>query len=291
MKKSFIIPALSIAMTVAATSCSKDDDPNDFPSYTKVTMPTLYVGENTYGGIYDVEYRVDMSASQIILSAAPVFGANGSFSFKTAPAPFRQSSNALNATFPGNATTTPNTFQVSDVNLRYVSASVVPPNNPELESYYSRFLLLASYKVGADNMAYTVPLRAAFAGNFTSTFTTAQGQEGSFQSSSCVFEYILDVAAKKADVYIYEAQFAQQMPAQKVLWLQGLDMELSEDGIELSGANVVPRSREGSGWTPYENFTFNDIEFEIKTPTMTAAEIDFTVAGRFHGDFKGSSIK
>ncbi len=297
MKKSKLTMGLAVAViAMGAVSCSDDKTTSidDFSSYFQVSMPTLVVSDNGSAASYNVDYRVDFSIEKLILSAAPTFGSVG-FNFKTEAAKYLTTNGMMSANL-GNCRLVQGVASVNDVRLKYNPMPVVPPttvNNLGL-AYYENPWLLVRYEVGSDMKAYTYPLRAAFKGNFKSSYVGGNGQKVSYESTDCMMEYVLDVENRKADVYIYNAKFASPMPLQKVLWLKDLTLRLTDDGLELTGMNVVPYSREGEGasegFTPYSDFTFNQIEFDIDTPNMTDCEIEFTVAGRFSGEFEGSSI-
>lgn len=281
------ITFMAVALAIGFTSCDKNDDEGDGSTqYFTVPMPTLVTG-NGVAATYDVSYRLDFSLQKMVLSASPTFGSL-QFGFKTDEVKFTVNGNTFSAN-AGNCTKVQGVAGVNDVRIKFNPMPVVPPETNGLGiGYYENPWLLTRYEVLPGMKAYTYPLRATFKGTFKSTYP---GQQQPFETNECMVEYSIDLANRKADVYFYNAKFAAPMPAQKVMRLKDLTVNFTDDGIELLGLNIVPSLLEGNDYTPYADYTFNKIEFEIETPNMTDCEIDFTVAGRFTGEFEGSSIQ
>lgn len=95
----------------------------------------------------------------------------------------------------------------------------------------------------------------------------------------------------KADIIIYNAQFADGMPELKVMIIKGLDVTFTEAGYTLTGKDIVAEYKgDGGEMMPYERFPFNEITATVGG-NMTNITISYMVGGMFNGTFNGSCVK
>lgn len=133
---------------------------------------------------------------------------------------------------------------------------------------------------GVANVA-SFPREAYYTG---STSTTYPGGEN--KSNDIAYRVILDMEKSKALMVIYGAKFAEAMPKLTFI-LRDLDFKAVRGGYTLTGENLVPETADGS---LYPNFAFDNIKFSTTNKNLTDASIEFSVAGRFTGSFKGSYL-
>lgn len=141
---------------------------------------------------------------------------------------------------------------------------------------------LIQYEIPDVAMVKTIQREAYYAGN---TDTTVSGGDP-FSSKSAVFRVILDIEKQKATVVVYNAKFNSQMPSLTFI-LRNLDIEYTHEGYNIKGENIIPEEVTG---TPYPNFPFTKFDFKATGKALSDTEIDFTVAGRFHGHFTGTFL-
>lgn len=99
------------------------------------------------------------------------------------------------------------------------------------------------------------------------------------------------VLTGKADLIIYNAQFADAMPVLKVMLVKGLDVTFTDAGYTLSGKDIVAEYKgDGGEMMPYERFPFNEINATVGGD-MTGISMSYQVGGMFNGTFNGSCIK
>lgn len=129
-----------------------------------------------------------------------------------------------------------------------------------------------------------------FTGQTETEFRTQSGELSNFSTKGTMYRVIMDVDKKKATVIIYQAKFAEQMPEQKVMILNDLDLSFSSAGYTVSGKDIIPSVVEGVSATPNDNFPFTTFQFSTTGDKLTNVIGSYVVAGRFNGFFSGSSI-
>ncbi|MBD5218450.1 MAG: hypothetical protein HDS73_08200 [Bacteroidales bacterium] len=141
---------------------------------------------------------------------------------------------------------------------------------------------LVQYNIPDVAVVKTIQREAYYAGTVD---TSVSGQDP-FTSKSAIFRVILDLEKRNATVVVYNAKFNSQMP-QLTFVLKDLDLIYTDNGYEIKGEEIVPIGADGS---PYPGFPFNTFHFVAKGNDLSAADIDFTVSGRFKGKFSGSFL-
>ncbi|MDE7159842.1 MAG: hypothetical protein K2O24_03220 [Muribaculaceae bacterium] len=161
----------------------------------------------------------------------------------------------------------------------------VPVLGPMLDTRLSRTVLSYNY-----NNLYKITTfypDMMFSGE---TSTTASATAEPFKTSAPQYRVVIDWEKKKASMVIYQAQFDPHMPAMTALLLQNLDVEWTRSGYTITGENVTAGSVENGSVTPVPGFPFTEIKMTTTSADMTEATVEYTVAGRFHGLFKGSYV-
>lgn len=148
--------------------------------------------------------------------------------------------------------------------------------------------LLMHYNIGQEYVVRTFSADACYKGETATTFTDAEGDKGEYKNSKIVYRVILDVDKMTADVYIYQAKFAEQAPSLSKLLLENLAVTITADGYTVEGSDVVPKMVEGDTSTPVARFPFNTFRMTTTGDMMNSAVIEYTVAGRYAGYFTGA---
>lgn len=207
--------------------------------------------------------------------------------------------------------TTPDIFASGEIDwsLRYISnfnaesGQVIRDYRAELINNYYYFsntggnaggtppmgtIVASMFRVGGEYTVTVIPHIAYYGGT-----TVTQYQIKSEEVESTFYEplyYItLDLKNMTADLVIYNARFADLMPALAAVNLRGLKLETShEHGYTISGKNVVPSVGVGSNEVEYPQYVFDEIEMHPTNSLYTSCEIEYTVANKYKGRFTGS---
>ncbi len=128
-----------------------------------------------------------------------------------------------------------------------------------------------------------------------STITTGSNMPGPFTNTKFRYRIYMKTNTNgaltgKADVIFYNAKFAANMPFEMTIVLRDLDLKFSNSGYTLSGTDVIPDMvSDGDQFTPYPSFVFNNFTFTA-VGDLTQATASYKVAGKYNGQFQGSSI-
>ena len=98
----------------------------------------------------------------------------------------------------------------------------------------------------------------------------------------------MNLAEKTADIVIYDAQFAEEMPMKLTMMLKGLNIEFTREGYVIKGENIVPLV--GNDAIEYPQFAFNEFVFECNDEFLINANVKFTVAGQYRAEFSGKYL-
>lgn len=156
-------------------------------------------------------------------------------------------------------------------------------------------LVVGSYGVGNRFKVITCSSDMSF---FGKTVTKYPG--GSYENSSMVYRIFIDVKKKTADVVIYDAVFANNMPALAVVYLPSLPLILKDGNYEIVAENVIPMVPEGSNGAavdvdsvlvPYPNFAFKSFKLTtVPGSLLSKVEITYKVGAAFEGSFEGKYV-
>lgn len=120
------------------------------------------------------------------------------------------------------------------------------------------------------------------------TVTEYPGMPGPYSTTGFTYRVKMkldDAANPKADVYFYNAKFAETEKAPTVNFvLQDLPLEFSSKGYSIAANDVVPVLVPEN--TPFPRFTFNNFRLQ-SNPEMGQISCSFTVADIYTGTFSG----
>lgn len=145
------------------------------------------------------------------------------------------------------------------------------------------------YQYGTDWNVRTFWPDMTYRGN---TVTTYPQMPEPFNSDSIEYRVVMKtengLLTGKADVIMYNAQFAPQAPPLEVVLVKDLDLAFSDAGYTISGKDLIPYYL-GDGGELLENkrFMFNSLEATVQGD-LTNISISYQVAGMYNGSFNGS---
>lgn len=126
------------------------------------------------------------------------------------------------------------------------------------------------------------------------TVTTFPGMSGPYENNSVTYRIIMDLenpAECKADLIIYNAKFAPQMPALNPILLKGLPVVFTDAGYKIKGVDIVPKLEQDNTMQDNPKFTFNSFVIECSGPEMNSFVIRYKVASVYEGSFAGQWFK
>lgn len=288
MKKNFFILAAGLPLLLA--SCTNNDDPtfertvgynvcNLIVPVDQSQKPYAQTGSFTfvtesYAGTVKVGSEgvsVNNTTYPIQTSNLPMASTNAfSFAFST-PLLYGEGANYKIQDFSGQVTNVINSANL--LNLPPV------PTVSGITDFGTACLI--NYEISNIALVKTFQREAYYTG-----ITTSQFGSSSAESKDAVFRIILDVEKNKATAVIYNAQFAPMMPKLTFI-LRDLQLVYTRDGYKVSGENIVP---EGVDKSPYPAFPFDSFTLSTSDKFLTTATIDFSVASKYQGQFKGSLL-
>lgn len=161
---------------------------------------------------------------------------------------------------------------------------------------YSPWITLAHYDIGSSYRVNTFQKNTFFRGTTTTTYPSQDGMS-TFETEGITYRFILNKVENsttyKAVLVIYDAKFSGSPaePTKAAIIVEGLDVEFTPTGINITGENIVPDVVEAGSTTPYPSFIFNNINFKTTNQYYTHGVLDYTVAGVFQGHFEGKYVE
>lgn len=291
MKKILLSSIALLAMV--ASSC--DDNKNDWEKNTmnvQVNSPAVVIPNNGTGEAYFLndyalrftQYMEDGKVS--VVGITPVALPNGTnFTFQSPATAVTGNQFTVLVNPLAFTTDNGNTVNMSSrFTQQYYSYN---PTNSTTNSINQAPIDLTVINVDNEITIKTIQKVMTFAG------TTVGLINGSnpFENENVLYEANLDITNRKAEVIIYNAQFAAAMPSIRVMRLK--DLTLTPDvmtGYTIKGENIVPEVLEGTNWIPNSNFSFNSFSIIPNSDNLSSASISFKVATIFSGTCLGSYI-
>lgn len=128
-----------------------------------------------------------------------------------------------------------------------------------------------------------------YKGTMTTSFS-AMGTIMDYSTEETEWNVIINEYDNTAIVKIINAKFAAMMPSQPLLVLENLKYNPTTN--EVTGSNIIPKSKEGDGLTPNENFPFESFTATFNNKLRNITTIDFVVNGAMLngiGKFEGKA--
>lgn len=170
---------------------------------------------------------------------------------------------------------------VSDTYNYYVDVA------PSLGVFY-----FIDFKVGDEYKVKTFELNTYYAGNTVSSYTTEDGDKKSYTAAGPMFNIQMYSNLTKADLIIYNARFAEEMPEITRMVISGLKIVPDRlYGYRITGTAINPVVGTGAHATEYPAYQFTDIDFHPINDNLTEAQLTFKVGDRYSATFRGSCFK
>ncbi len=305
MRKKTFLTLLSLSSLLLMSSCNKDDvEPGTLiqsEPYRVLNIVGSSDGEASASmALYRVNFSLLAGDATVQCSDLPV--GKSLISFETSSVPFSswQEQNQYSVTTittTGHVPMSSAGVKIENMNFYITSAINDFTGNqyaaPGVSNQYlNKVACFIQYDLNSDYKVKATPADVSFNGSTVTSYPSAEGIQ-SYENSAIKYRVVFDVAQNKADVVLYDAQFAPApSPSLKGLVLRGLDVEFTEDaGYVVSGENIIPEVLEGpSSATPNPKFSFNSFELRSSSADLTKVECDYTVATVFKGTFKGSAL-
>lgn len=283
MKKLTLMAAVSLALLGTATSCSKGDSPSSERYSAEVA--TLFTDEATGEAtaslaLYDFNYNLSDATMYLRIKDLKV-GDNTLNVQSSDDIAFKKVAFTNGATLTTFAIPQMGNGGSNDITNLDASVYTVFNYNPTLQmvtSLWRHFEI--SFNIGKYK-AQTFDPSCYFGGTTMSTYISSNNEHKEYSNSNVLYLLVMDIPEKKADVVIYNAQFASEMPAIAQMRLKNLDLTFSNGAYTISGTDKVPYVIEGGGETPNERFVFNNFTFRTTNQKLTTGQLTFKVAGRF----------
>ena len=308
MKK--LLMMMAGAAIVGFSSCNSEPEAKmnyQVPTFNYITSPTaepvIEYGQYQWD-INQVDDKLSVSALNLKLGDTNANFTIPGIKYESALLEFDGHGNMYYSNKTKASGSTFSGLLVSDLDFELTPLFYMPPfelqykNNPNLnvklpDLKYSvpggsmMFYTLMNYKVNGVTMVRTFWPDLVMNGE---TKTSVNGMEDqAFTSDKVTYRIVLDLNAKTAVLVAYNVQFNPQMPAMKVLIVPGLTMTPTAAGYTLTGNDITPLYIEGGMLMENPEFPFNTVNFR-SNERLTGGELNFTVAGRFKGNFSGKGV-
>lgn len=314
-KSMTIVLGLACIITVMS-GCTKEKDTFQDYGVKAMALITSPTGETLVSeGIYKLNFNYTAGGSQIVSPDILLPGSTTSFTTKEFPfSSYLVTGYGVGGTlFTGSAESAGNAKNGSALtDMKYQLAPMYVPApeyqnitytpipgsglpQPELSFNLPAgvYLLSMQCKIGEYTMR-TFWNDVTYMGTTNTRVAGVPGSE--FQSGDVCYRVKLYPETGKANVYIYNAQFNDRMPAMAILMLTGLDVTFNSRGYTIHGQNINPLQINNGTLLenpqfPFANFVMQtnekmtgvDVAFTVKT-VIQATGMEMTYEGNFSGN-------
>lgn len=151
-------------------------------------------------------------------------------------------------------------------------------------------IIVGNYKIGTKFEVITMSSDLSYFGTTNTTYT-----DGGFATNKLVYRIFLDIKSRKADVVMYNAQFAAKAPVLKVVYLQNLDFIADGSDFTIEGNGIVPKMAMGNSdkvvLIENPSYKFNTFKLQTVSGTLlTKANISYEVGESYKGSCEAAYI-
>lgn len=298
-----IIAGVACLLGLGAVSCGETKDTTlniQYGSYYHVSRidglgsPAISAGTQSY--------EFNFSQGTLTMTSAPFnYNPTQKVSIGFSAVPYTMNGYSYSVK-PSMQLSADNGMQVDDLNLTITQYNV-PPFDIAADSLkwagpINNSAVLINCQLGSGYKVRTFWEDAVFYGNTNTTFTDKDGNSGTFSSIQPAFrikmyfksDELTGMPDYKASVVIYNAKFAAQQPDIRIMILDNLSLEFTNDGYVVKGDNVIPKAvmgQTGTAATPVPTYMFDSFVM-TSTGDLTTANAHFKVqGGRYNGNFNG----
>lgn len=299
MKTSKLMCAFAAAaMLTAGTSCEKNDPEStytiSYPVYNLYTPLSSDQASHVSAATYQLQY--DFINATIEIGATGLTWNNATYSFNTDATRFTDGyyddGGEVVEFKNAKATVAGMTVDMSGMltNRKYYTKQTVPDITGGVVNYSEIPVIAFSYNIG-DLYSVRTFNPEAYMGGTTQTVYEMKGETKTYTNDKMLYRTIIDTQKMTADMVIYNARFAEEMPiALLAVVVKNLKVEWIPNGYRISGTDVTPLYLEANQLQPIPAYTFNSVSLSTVGDRLTDFVIDYEVAGKYKGHFNGSVI-
>lgn len=287
MKKTLLIGAALLAIA-GGTSCNNKESVIT-QNYTQgaLNIITDLDNGNTYTSVGRYFFDLDITKQTGYVEVSNLIINNNSLTFKTENQEYITL--GPDVYFKDVTITSQN---IKDANFLLTPFFYTPANVNIPGTFRPQFSyeVVAQFYIGDEYMVKTFQPITFYKGTTTTGYNTADGP-ATFDTETIYYQLTLDTEKNKGVIEMFNAKFSgvPAEPAKQQIILEDLDVEYVDGGIKVSGEEIVPLVvMDGGEPLPTEGYTFDFIEFQTTNFNLTQCQIDYSVAGRYTGTFKGA---
>lgn len=158
--------------------------------------------------------------------------------------------------------------------------------------FIGRIPLVVTYTANYDYTVKTFMPDAVYTG--TTTIMTQGSENAPFNNSGILYRVAFSEDLKKANVFVYNGRFAENMPVTMNFMLKDLEVEYTRNGYIISGKDLIPMIPEGNDYTDYgQAYVFNNFELINSSEDLTVSTVMYTVQigkAKYNGSFTGHYV-
>lgn len=297
----------ALAVTLSLASCSNDEPNNTISVSTESTCLVFPADGNAYTTKGKFSYSQNLTGGIAEFEVSDFVLNNSISSFKTSTNHCQHLTTEkfgcrVFSIFPeDNTTLTGTSTVVSDIKVDFYSSQLVyvsdPTDLPHRFVLRSRKYPVGRFNVGEGKYIVNTVQEVSYYKGTTLTTDVTTPDAAPFRSESIAYSVVLDFGKMKGALIIYDGKFSSSPmePVKRLIQLNDLDITFENGTYKMSGKDVVPMIPKGetgdqSILVPLEAFTFDNFEFVATGEFLTSCEMNYTVAGRFGGQFTGSNV-
>lgn len=282
MKRNQLLLCAIAAGSLLLGSCTGGADPTTASYGTTL----VNVVENTTDGSTKLSYGAyefvyNITDGVVQLTASNVKCGNNQYSFKSSDMKYQEVTLTNGSVTRFSASDMPGSN--SSVSATNLSAEITTlySYNP-LQGYITNLWRHYAITYNVNDYSVRTIEQDSFYSGTTNTSYVYQDQHKEFSTTDITYEIRLDVENNSADLYIYNAKFAEEQPyAISQMKLGGLTLVAENGSYTLTGTNIIPDVYESNAYTPNPKYVFNTISFRFTNEALTQGTLSFTCAGAY----------
>lgn len=283
------------AFLLALGACSSDvDDTTQTVAYSTVNLVTPLNGGESFASKGTYKFFLNLSKGYASVSTANLMIDNKAHFFQTDTVAYGYAGgNGLLIRMQNlkgnldNDKSMPLANTIFDITSYYYVPTLAIPSYQQMPDPYP--YIIGQYTAGNWQVA-TFQADCSYLGKTTTSYYDQNGVIQSFENKDMLYRVIVDIDKKTADIIIYNAKFAAPAPTLSAILLKDLAVTYGSGTYSIEGKDVVPSVIEGTSWQENPRFVFNSFKLFTLNKEMTQVDMDFEVAGVYHGNFVGSYI-
>ncbi len=265
----YLSSLLILAMSLCLFSCNDDETENKESFTIKQTNKVSSVDTTT---IYSAEYRYDINytSGTMNITASNVRFAPRmpAITFTMNDIPFTYTSNGINLS-ANNIVPVAQGYENTEMGyvITNLSGRIVTSTATSGISVIITYIINYENVDNGETETYSVtadPAPMVFDQNSETAIT---GGRLPYSSTSSIYSVKLDETSNTAVLYIYNAQFAEKMPAMNMVF-RGITVVPTSLGYELSCDSLIPAIVGETSETPAPNYEISDVSATIENDTI-----------------------